>query len=79
MLEEKKQEKEDWLNEHGEPDFGYLKSLSNDGSPEALEKLNSIADDLNVERDRDISSEGLIERIRSVTSKNEDDGQSATT
>jgi hypothetical protein len=79
MIENETQEKEDWLNEHGQPDFGYLKSLVNDSSPEALEKLNSIADDLNVERDRDISSEDLIERIRSVTSKNGDDGQSATT
>ena len=79
MIENETQEKEYWLNEHGEPDFEYLKSLANDGSPEALEKLNSIADDLNVERDKDTSSEDLIERIRSVTSKNEDDGQSATT
>ncbi len=79
MLENEAQEKEDWLDEHGEPDFKYLKSLANDGSPEALEKLNSIADDLNVERDEDISSEDLIERIRSVTSKNEDDGQSDAT
>ncbi|HEY5220872.1 MAG TPA: hypothetical protein VIJ29_01850 [Candidatus Paceibacterota bacterium] len=79
MIENETQEKEDWLNEHGQPDFEYLKSLANDGSPEALEKLNSIADDLNVERDRDISSEDLIERIRSVTSRNGDDGQVATT
>ena len=79
MIENETQEKEDWLNEHGEPDFGYLKSLADDGSPEALEKLNSIADDLNVERDGDTSSEDLIERIRSVTSRNEDDGQSSTT
>lgn len=79
MAENEIQEKEDWLNEHGQPDFDYLKSLADDGSPEALEKLHSIADDLNVERGKDISSEDLVERIRSVTSKNEDDGQSATT
>jgi len=79
MTENNAQEKEEWLNEHGEPDFNYLKALASDGSPEAVEKLNSIADDLNVERDRDISSEDLIERIRSITSKNEDDGQNSTT
>jgi hypothetical protein len=78
VIEKEIKEKEDWLNEHGEPNFGYLKSLASDGSPEALEKLNSIADDLNVERDRDISSEDLVERIRSVTSRNGDDGQGIT-
>jgi len=79
MMENKARDKEDWLNEHGEPDFAYLKSLAEDGSPEALEKLNSIADDLDVERDSDTSPEDLIERIRSVTSKNEDGGRNSTT
>ena len=45
------EEKEDWLNEHGDPDFAYLQSLATDGSPEALEKLTNIAEDLNVEHD----------------------------
>jgi hypothetical protein len=73
------QEKEDWLNEHGEPDFAFLTSLVREGGPAAQEKLNSIADDLNVEHNPDISNEDLIERIGSITSRNEDDGKNTTT
>ena len=73
------EEKEDWLNEHGDPDFEYLQSLAKDGSPGAFEKLRSIAGDLNVECDPGTSNEDLIERIRSVTEKNEDGGPDATT
>jgi hypothetical protein len=72
-------EKEDWLNEHGQPDFVYLQSLATDGSPEALEKLNSIAEDLNVERDPGTSTEDLVSRIRSTTEANEDDRSVSTT
>ncbi len=73
------EEKEDWLNEHGQPDFTYLQSLATDGSPEALAKLESIAEDLNVEHDPDTSTEELISRIRSATARNEDGGTNATT
>ena len=72
-------EKEDWLNEHGQPDFKYLRSLAMDGSPEALATLESIAEDLNVEHDPDTSTEELISRIRSATARNEDGGTNATT
>jgi hypothetical protein len=37
------EDKEDWLNEHGDPDFAYLQSLATDGSPGAIAKLTSIA------------------------------------
>ncbi len=74
-----REEKEDWLNEHGQPDFEYLQSLAKDGSPGALEKLRSIAEDLDVEYDPGTSTEDLIERIGSVTGKNEDGGPDATT
>jgi hypothetical protein len=62
-----------WLNEHGLPDFEYLQSLAEDGSPEALENLKSIAEDLDVEYDSDTSAEELIGRIRTATDQNEDD------
>jgi hypothetical protein len=65
-------EVEDWRNENGQPDFEYLQSLAIDGSPEALEKLRSIADDLSVEYDPDTSTDDLIERMRSATAENED-------
>jgi len=79
MAESKIEEKEDWLNEHGEPNFNYLQSLAKDAGPEALEKLKSIADDLSVEYDASISSDDLIGRIRSATTKNEDGGSDSTT
>lgn len=63
---------EDWLNEHGLPDFKYLKSLAVDGSSEELDNLKSIAEDLDVEYNSDTSVEELIGRIRSATDQNED-------
>ncbi len=69
----------DWLNEHGQPDFEYLKSLAAEGSGEALEKLKSIAEDLDVEYDPGLSAGELIERIRAVTDENEDAGPQETT
>ncbi len=65
--------------EHVHPDFAYLQSLATDGSPEALGKLESIAEDLSVGYDPGTSTEGLIERIRSVTARNEDGGTNVTT
>ncbi len=72
-------EKEEWLNEHGQPDFEYLQSLAADGSEEALEKLKSIAEDLDVDYDPNASTEELIETIRSAVADNEDGGSTATT
>jgi hypothetical protein len=73
------EETEDWHNEHGQPDFGYLYTLATDGSPEAMEKLRSIAGDLNVAYDSDTSPENLIERIRSATAQNENGDSGDTT
>jgi sugar/nucleoside kinase (ribokinase family) len=77
--DDKIEEKEDWLNEHGQPDFEYLQSLAVDRSPEALEKLKSVAEDLNVEYDVNTSPEELVERIRSAIDQNDDDGSDVTT
>ena len=62
--EEEIEEKEDWLNEHAEPDFKYDNPLLS--GPEALEKLRSIAGDLDVEFDDDTPPEELVGRIRSA-------------
>ena len=75
---EELKDKEDWLNEHGDPDFAYLQSLATDGSTEALTKLTSIAEDLNVEHDPSTSAGELIDRIRSMTARNEDGGTNET-
>lgn len=77
--EEEIEEKEDWLNEHGEPDFKYLQSLALDSGPEALEKLRSIAGDLDVEFDDDTPPEELVGRIRSAVDQNGDDSSDITT
>jgi len=57
-----------WRNEHGEPDFKYLHSLVMDNNQEALEKLRSIAEDLDVNYGPNATAEELIERIESATS-----------
>jgi len=79
MSNDEIKDNENWLNEHGQPDFEYLRSLAKNGSPESLEKLKSIAEDFDVEYDPSTSSEDLIGRIRSATAENEDGDPQATT
>jgi hypothetical protein len=70
--EQEAKETENWRNEHGEPDFNYLQSLGKEGSSESIDKLKSIADDLNADYDPDASAEDLIETIRMAAQENED-------
>jgi hypothetical protein len=65
--EEKIEDMEDWRNEHGQPSFEYLQSLVGVGTPAALEKMRSIAEDLDVSCDQDTPIEELIGKIRSAT------------
>ncbi len=65
--EEKIEDMENWRNEHGHPSLEYLQKLAEDGGPGALEKLRSIAQDLDVEFSPGASSEDLIEAIRPAT------------
>ena len=69
---------ENWRNEHGDPDFAYLQSLAKDANPESLERLRSIAEDLDVDFDPDTSTEELVERIRSAVGENEDTDSGVT-
>lgn len=78
LSEDEIEKNDDWLNEHGQPDFEYLQSLVAEGSLEALEKLKSIAEDLNVDYDPNISTEELIEKIRATVDQNEDEGPGIT-
>lgn len=68
----------DWRNEHGEPDFAYLQSLLADGSPEAIEKLRSVAEDMDVEFDSGTPPEKLMDLIRLSTTRNEDGDMTLT-
>jgi len=65
--EEKIEAKENWRNEHGHPSFEYLRKLAEDGGSGALEKLRSIAQDLDVEYSPGASAEDLIGEIRLAT------------
>ncbi len=66
------EEIEDWRNEHGDPDFAYMQSLAITGTMESMNKLKSIADDLDVNYESDISADDLIDRIRMAVQENED-------
>ena len=68
----------DWRNEHGEPDFDYLQSLAHDDSVEALEKLQSIATDLDVEYNSSATAEELVEIINMAAQENEDGNDNVT-
>ena len=61
-----------WRNEHGEPDFSYLESLKDDNDIEGLEKLQSIASDLDIDFSITTPADELIDLIRLATQKNED-------
>jgi hypothetical protein len=58
---------ENWRNEHGTPDFDYLRSLVQSEEPRELEKLYSIANDLNVTYHKNTTPNDLLEKIRLVT------------
>ena len=72
---EEKEDIEDWRDEHGQPSFKFLQSLASDSSPEALEKLRSIAEDLDVDYDEEASPEELVDKIMLTTQ----DGTDITT
>ena len=64
-------EDENWMNEHGEPDIAYLNNLASSNEPGALEKLQSIAEDLDVECHESDSATDIVEKIRSAAEMNE--------
>ena len=68
--EKKIEDIEDWRNEHGNPSNKFLQSLASDGGPGAMEKLRSIAEDLDTEFSPGASAEELIGVIRSATRNN---------
>jgi len=70
-VDDKSERVEDWRNEHGQPSFDYLQSLVTDGSPSAMEKLRSVAEDLDVNFDSGTPTEELVGRIRMATRGNQ--------
>ena len=65
--EKKIEDIKDWRNEHGNPSNEFLQSLADDSNPGAMEKLRSIATDLDVNFGPDTPIEVLIGRIRAAT------------
>lgn len=65
----------EWLDEHGQPDFNYLESLKKEGSIESIDKLKAIATDLDVDFNSTTPVDQLIELIRLAVSENDDDNQ----
>ena len=65
--EKKIEDMEDWRNEHGQPSSKFLQSLAKDGGPRALEKLRSIATDLDVEYGPNTPTNELIGKILLTT------------
>ena len=63
----KQNDEEDWRDEHGNPSNDFLQSLANNGSIEALNKLRSIAEDLDAEYSPGSSAQELIDVIRMAT------------
>lgn len=66
----KQNDEEDWRNEHGNPSNKFLQSLADEGSIESLNKLRSIAEDLDAEYSPGASAEELINAIRMATGDN---------
>ena len=63
-------DKENWLNEHGHPSNKFLQRLADDASPAALEKLKSIATDLDAKFSPEDTAQELIGAIRMATRSN---------
>lgn len=53
----------DWRDDHGRPSLKFLQSLIADGRPLAIEKLKSIAQDLDVQYSPGTTNEELIDKI----------------
>ena len=68
--EKKIEDMENWRNEHGHPSNKFLQSLADDGGPGAMEKLRSIATDLDVSFGPNTSVEEIIGGIRAATRNN---------
>ena len=67
------QEIEAWRDEHGEPDFVFLRGLANAGTIESVEKLQSIAKDLDVSLDPNASADDIVDKITLAVQQSEDE------
>ena len=78
MKSNESREINNWRNEHGEPDFVYLQSLVIAGTIEAMDKLKSIAEDLDINLDPNALPDEIIEKIRMAVKQNQDGNPNKT-
>lgn len=60
----------EWLNNHGQPSYEVLKSLSDSGTPEAMETLQQLADKYNISYVQDTTPSELVDKIRLAMREN---------
>jgi hypothetical protein len=58
------QHSQEWLNEHGQPSFSYLKRLVEDDTIESREELLELAQNNGVQYDHSTTMQELMDRIR---------------
>ncbi|HYC79855.1 MAG TPA: hypothetical protein VEC17_02420 [Candidatus Binatia bacterium] len=58
------QHSQEWLNEHGQPSYSYLKKLADEGTIESRDQLLELADQYNIPYDKSTTVNELIEKIR---------------
>jgi hypothetical protein len=71
VSKDNREQADTWRDEHGQPDYEFLQSLMDDGSPRALEQMRNIADDLDAECGDDSSFEELLQSIRAAAERND--------
>ncbi len=65
--------KENWLNKHSSPSYGYLRQLAAEETPESEEELRQIGNDMDIDNYANVPLDQLIEKIRLADSFNEAD------
>jgi hypothetical protein len=58
------QHSQEWLNEHGQPSYSYLKKLADNQTAESKDELLEIADRYNISYDKSTTVNDLVEKIR---------------
>jgi hypothetical protein len=58
------QHSQEWLNEHGQPSYSYLKKLAENENLDAREELVELAERYNVPYDKSTTLKDLVEKIR---------------
>lgn len=58
------QHSNEWLNDHGQPSYSFLKKLADQDTVEARNSLIELADHYNIQYDKSTTLRELVEKIR---------------